>query len=74
MAVTENVQRISGALKLNNGTEQGVVKTVTLSIGSFDKDEWDGDKVMNIVDLLKPCLSKGVVDVQKTTVTHLYRN
>ena len=71
MAVQELLQKQSVALKLNNGTKAGVVQTVNLSLGSLDKDEWDADKAVAIIDLLEPCLSKSIEEIQKTTVSRL---
>ena len=71
MAVQELLQKTGVALKLNNGTKAGVVQTVSLSLGTLDKDEWDADKAMAIIDLLEPCLSKGIEEVVKTTQTKL---
>lgn len=71
MAVEELMQKTAVSLKLNNGTKQGVIQTVSLSLGTLDKDEWDGTKAMAIVDLLEPCLSKGIEEVVRTTQTKL---
>ncbi len=71
MAVSELTLKHSVSVKLNNGTKDGIVQTVSISLGSLDKDEWDAQKAMNIVDLMEPCLSKSIYEVQKTTTTRL---
>ena len=71
MAVSELTLKHSVSVKLNNGTKDGKVQTVSISFGSLDKDEWDAQKAMNIVDLMEPCLSKSIYEVQKTTTTRL---
>lgn len=71
MAVVRDLNKVSVAAKLNNGTKDGKVQTVSLSLGTLSKDRYDDQKAMNIVDLLKPCLSKNVLNVQETKVSLL---
>lgn len=62
---TTTVTNVQSYMLLNNGTDtQGNVKTVRQSIGSIDKDNWDADKALAIVDKLENCLSKGVYKTQ----------
>ena len=71
MATQEIIQKRTVTLKLNNGTKQGVVQTVNVSLGSLDKDEWDGDKATAIIDLIEPCLSKSIEEITTSTTARL---
>ena len=72
MAVISDLTKVSVVSKLNNGTkEDGKVQTLSLSLGTLDIDRYDDQKAMNIVNLLKPCLSKEVYEVQKVEVSVL---
>lgn len=68
-AVVRDLNKVSYALKLNNGTHDGKVQTVSLSLGTLSKDRYDDQKAMNIAELLKPCLSKNVLQQQETKVS-----
>lgn len=71
MAIT-SISKVSVALKLDNGTsDSGNTKTVSVSLGNLNKDAFDADKVMSVVSLLKPCLSKTCLFTQKTEVSSL---
>ena len=64
MAVSVELTKTALSLKLNNGlTPSGVVKTLSVSLGSFDKDKFDVAKVWNITEALLPCLSKSMIPV-----------
>ena len=73
MAAISTVQKIAVSLKLNNGLnpETGTQKTVSISLGSLNKDAWDADKAMAIVNTLAPCLEKSLMSVIKTETTTL---
>lgn len=71
MAVVSDLSKVSVAAKLNNGTKDGKVQTLSLSIGTLNIDRYDDQKAMNIVNLLAPCLAKEIYEVQKTAVSVL---
>lgn len=72
MAVVSDLTKISVITKLNNGTtDDGKVKTLTVSLGDLNIDRYDDQKAMNIVNLLRPCLTKDVYEVQKTAISIL---
>ena len=70
-SVVRDLNKVSYSLKLNNGTHDGKVQTVSLSLGTLNKTRYDDQKAMNIAALLKPCLSKNVVNEQETKVSIL---
>ena len=74
MAVVRDLNRVSVAAKLNNGTKDGKVQTLNLSLGTLSTDRYDDQKAMNVVDLLKPVISKDVYTVQETKVSTLSSN
>lgn len=72
MAVVSDLTKVSVTPKLNNGTtEEGKLKTLSLSIGELNIDRYDDDKAMNIVNLLRPCIAKDVYEVLKVAVSVL---
>ena len=71
MAVVRDLNRVSVAAKLNNGTKDGKVQTLSLSLGSLNTDRYDDQKALNIVELLKPVISKSVYNVQETKISIL---
>ncbi len=71
MAVVSDLNKVSVALKLNNGTKDGKVQTVSLSLGTLSKDRYDNQKALNIKSLLAPVLDKPILNVQETKVSLL---
>ena len=71
MAVISDLTKVSVVLKLNNGTVNGKVQTISLSLGDLNIDTYDKEKAMNIVNLLSPCLDKDVYEVQEIPVNVL---
>ena len=71
MAVVSDLTKVSVVLKLNNGTINGKVQTVSLSLGDLNIDTYDKEKAMNIVNLLSPCLDKDVYEIQEIPVNVL---
>ena len=67
MAVTTTVSKISVNVKVNNGNN----KTLSINLGSLNKDAFNADKAMAIVGLLSPCLEKTVSSVEKVEVSTL---
>ena len=60
-------------INLNNGTDNyGNLRTVSVTLGKINKDNFDEDKVRAIVYALEPCLSKTVNSVDKVEVYNLY--
>ena len=71
MAVVRDLNRVSIALKLNNGTKDGKVQTLNLGLGTLSTSGYDDQKAMNVAALLTPVLSKPVYNVQETKVSIL---
>lgn len=77
MAVTSSIKKVGVAVKLNNGTVDGAVKTVSVSLGNMSESYFSSspatadEKTMLIVGYLAECLTKPVYTVEKTTVTTL---
>ena len=71
MAVSSTTDKISVNVKLNNGTSNGVVKTVTVSLGTLSTTGFDAQKAKNVVNLLGDCLSKPVYTIEKVEVSTL---
>ena len=71
MAVVSRLSSVKVSAKLNNGTQDGKVKTISQNLGSLNINRYDDQKAINIVNLLEPCLSKPVYEVQKTEVSRL---
>ena len=76
MAVTTTPSSNAISIRLNNGTQGGVVQTVGVSLGklsrvAFPRDnaqtfQADAQKAYNIVNLLEYCLSKSIYGVELT--------
>ena len=72
MAVTINNKAIRIAMKLANGsTATGAVKTVSVPFPSLNKEAFDAEKVMAIVDKISNCLNKTLYSVVKTEESEL---
>ena len=71
MAVVSDLTKVSVVLKLTNGTINGKVQTVSLSLGDLNINTYDKEKAMNIVNLLSPCLDKDVYEIQEVAVSVL---
>ena len=71
MAVSTTLEKDSVNIQLNNGEADGKVKTVSVSLGSLSTQRYDDQKAVNIVNLLRPCLSKPVFAVKKVEVSSL---
>lgn len=69
--LVRELNKVSVAIKLDNGTKDGKVQTLSVSLGSLNTDRYDDQKAMNIVELLKPVLSKDVYNVQETKISIL---
>ena len=69
---TATLKKVSVNVKLDNGTDAaGNVKTVGVSLGTLSTSGFDANKVMAIVPLLEPCLTKSVYSVEKVEVSTL---
>ena len=69
---TETLKKVSVSVKLENGRDtDGNMKYVGISLGTLDKDSFNADKALAIVELLRPCLSKTVGYTEKTAVSTL---
>ena len=72
MSATSTLKKVSVNVKLDDGTTiTGAQKTVSISLGTLDKDSFNDDKAMNIVNLLGECLSKDIVQIEKVEVSIL---
>ena len=63
MAATVTDTKIYVNLVLDNGDG----KTISLPLGSLNKDAFDANKVMDIVNVLEPCLDKSLLRTEKIT-------
>ena len=61
MAAIVTTQSIRVYLALHNGG----TSTVNISLGNINKNAFDPAKVINIVNLLEPCLEKSVYGIYK---------
>ncbi len=75
MAVETIAKAASVIMKLNNGVSPtGTVKTVSLNIGSLNKNyapATDDVKALAIVDLLCECISKSLYRVERTLTSEI---
>ena len=69
---TTTLRKVSVTIKLDDGEDsQGNPKTVSVSLGSLNKDTFDADKVIAIAGALSSCLSKTIVEIDKTEISSL---
>ena len=69
--VTSTKLRVN--VKLDNGTtESGATKTVSIPLGSMNKDAFNADKVIAIAGLLSSVLSKSIVTIEKVETSNIY--
>ena len=73
MSAISTIQKNGVSVRLNDGTKQGVIQTVGVSLGTLNNSAFDADKALNIVDSLEPCLTKEVVRVEHTQMAYLSR-
>lgn len=71
MSVVSAIKKITVNVKLNNGTKNGTVNTLTVSLGDMNEAGFDAQKVMNIVNVLGDCLDKPVYSIEKVEVSTL---
>ena len=58
---TTTLKKVSVNIKLDNGIDtEGRARTVSISLGTLSKDNFDADKVFAVLGALEPCLSKTV--------------
>ena len=74
MVVSSSLEKVSVNIMLNNGTKDGKIKTISVSLGGMNTQRYDDQKAMNIADLLEPCFSKPVLEVKKVAVSRLTSN
>ena len=63
------VDKIKVNTQLYTGTKDGVRQHSNQSIGTLNPTRYDDDKAMNIIDAMKPILSKDVDAVSKTVTS-----
>lgn len=71
MATVSNLTKVSVNTQLNNGTVDGKVKTLSVSLGNLNVTRYEDDKAMNIANLLAQCLAKPLYQIQKVAVSTL---
>lgn len=72
MAITTRLDKVAIKMLLNNGTSaDGTVKTVSVGLGTLNKDAYDAEKAIAIVDAIEPCLTKTVYSVQEVKTSSL---
>ena len=71
MSVVSRLNSIKVNAMLNNGTKDGKVKTLTLSLGTLNGNSYNDQKAMNIINALEPCLAKSVYEVVKVETSKL---
>ena len=71
MAVVRELNRVSVAAKLNNGTKDGKVQTLSLSLGTLNTGRYDDQKAMNIINALESFFDKEIYERLKTEVSRL---
>lgn len=71
MAIVETPKKNSVNILLNNGSVSGVVKTVSVGLGTLKSaaSAWDAQKVMNIVGGLENLFSKELYEVDRVLVS-----
>lgn len=70
MSYSETVEKEACNMLLNNGTDsQGNIKTVTQSLGSLNKNNWNADKVGAVASALERCLSKTISALRHVRTT-----
>ena len=69
---TTTLRKVSVTIKLDDGEDsQGNPKTVSVSLGSLNKDTFDADKVVAIAGGLEPCFNKSLTGIEKTEVSSI---
>ena len=64
------LKKVSVNIKLDNGMDsEGNIRTVTVSLGSLSKDNFNADKALAVITALEPCLNKEVNTVEKVEVS-----
>ena len=72
MAVTTTQTRVAVSIKLNAGTsDEGKRITKSVNLGTLKTNAFDSQKAYNIVNLLMPCMSYSLYQVQNTVTNVL---
>ena len=71
MAAVSSLSKVTVNVQLNNGTVDGKVRTLSVSLGGLDLTRYEDTKAMNIANLLGECLAKPIYRVQKVAVSTL---
>lgn len=71
MAAVSSLSKVTVNVQLNNGTADGKVRTLSVSLGGLDLTHYEDTKAMNIANLLGECLEKPIYRVQKVAVSTL---
>lgn len=74
MSVQSVLEKVSVTMRLDNGIVDGKQKYLTSNIATLSTTRYNDQKAMNIVELMKPCLSKSVLAIKKTEVSNLTNN
>ncbi len=68
MAAIASPSKVNVTIQLNNGTVDGIVRTLSVPLGQLDLTDYDDTKALNIANLLGECLEKPIYRVQKSVV------
>lgn len=74
MAASSVLDKVQVKVMLNNGTKDGKIKTLGVSLGQLNTSRYDDQKALNIVSLLEPCFAKPVLETKKTEVSTITNN
>ncbi len=74
MAVVSSTKKYTASAKLNAGTTTtGAQKYKSVIIGTLNPTSATPEKIMNVADLLAPCLDSAMLSVESTEVKVLTR-
>lgn len=72
MSSKATTQKMTLTLKLDNGTTtSGMVKTISQTVGTINKDAWDNDKALAIGQLVAPCLTKSIYAIEQGIINYI---
>lgn len=72
MAAVVTLEKIAVAMKLNIGTSKtGLTKTASVALPALNKNTFDADKALNIIEAVIACLSKSLNEIVKTDTSSI---
>lgn len=67
---TETVKSVRVNVKLENGTDnEGNTVYVDLPLGNINKNTFNANRVISIVSVLEPCITRNIFSVEKITTS-----